>query len=477
MEADAMYRCPLSPWHGKRPLCLMVFVAALLSAPAFAQIPQPVVPVTAHEITGFWNPIYHEDVWDRRTGRALGDFTGLPLSEAGRLASATWDPGRLSIPETQCRPHPGIYGMRGMARLHIVENIDPVNEQLVAYEIFYSLGGRRTIWMDGRPHPPDYAAHTYAGFSTGRWDGNTLVVRTTHNKVGYNNRNGSPFSDQAEALEHFTRQGDMLLMTSFIIDPMYLEEPLIRTTNWTLDTEQVGGRAANAFSCSPLDVIDQAPGRAKHAVPHFLPGQFEQHREFQQKFNISEEAAFGGSETLYPEYAAQIEEWRVAEATRVGSRARPVAGGTEGQSSFSGSWALNRARSTFQVSWVREAFEGRDGTAPEYRIMRFQSAPDGALTHVIDTRVGAGDSGFHRVEYTARFDGRDYPTKGGAIETFSLRRVDANTIERTGKIKGQVVETATWTLSPDGKVMTVSASGTMEGASYKNLQVFERIGE
>jgi hypothetical protein len=269
----------------------------------------------------------------------------------------------------------------------------------------------------------------------------------------------------------------MLMMTSFIIDPMYLEEPLIRTTNWTLDTEQVGGRAANAFACSPLDVIDQTPGRPKHAVPHFLPGQFEQHREFQQKFNISEEAAFGGARTLYPEYASEIEQWRAAAATRLSRTAPPAPAATSRPSGFTGTWALNRAKSTFQVSWVREAFEGRDGTAPESRVMRFQNAPDGSLTHVIDTRIGAGDSGFHRVEYTAKLDGSDYPTRGGAIDTVSLRRIDANTIERTGKIKGQVVETATWTLSADGKVMTVSASGKMEGASYQNLQVFERTGE
>ena len=36
----------------------------------------------------------------------------------------------------------------------------------------------REIWMDGRPHPPDFAAHTWQGFSTGEWDGNVLVVKT-----------------------------------------------------------------------------------------------------------------------------------------------------------------------------------------------------------------------------------------------------------------------------------------------------------
>ena len=33
-----------------------------------------------------------------------------------------------------------------------------------------------TIWMDGRPQPSKYAEHTRGGFTTGRWEGNTLVA-------------------------------------------------------------------------------------------------------------------------------------------------------------------------------------------------------------------------------------------------------------------------------------------------------------
>ena len=30
----------------------------------------------------------------------------------------------------------------------------------------------RVFWVDGRPHPPAYARHTWGGFSTAEWDGN-----------------------------------------------------------------------------------------------------------------------------------------------------------------------------------------------------------------------------------------------------------------------------------------------------------------
>ena len=43
----------------------------------------------------------------------------------------------------------------------------------------------RIIWLDGRPHPPEAAPHTWMGFSTGEWQGNVLkVVRRTSSRDG-----------------------------------------------------------------------------------------------------------------------------------------------------------------------------------------------------------------------------------------------------------------------------------------------------
>ena len=50
-------------------------------------------------------------------------------------------------------------------------------------------------------------------------------------------------------------------------------------------------------------------------------------------------------------------------------------------------------------------------------------------------------------------------------------------IERVGKIKGAVVETSTWKLSPDGKTLTITTKGKIEGQDYSNTQLFERVDE
>ena len=67
---------------------------------------------------------------------------------------------------------------------------------------------RRTIWMDGRPHPPDYAPHTFMGFSTGEWNGDILTITTTHIKAGLFRRSGVPESDRTTVVEHWIRHGN-----------------------------------------------------------------------------------------------------------------------------------------------------------------------------------------------------------------------------------------------------------------------------
>ncbi len=66
-----------------------------------------------------------------------------------------------------------------------------------------------TIWMDGRPHPPENAVHTWSGFSTGEWDGDTLVVTTTHLKESYERRDGLMRSDRATVRTRWRRLGQL----------------------------------------------------------------------------------------------------------------------------------------------------------------------------------------------------------------------------------------------------------------------------
>jgi cyclase len=254
------------------------------------------------DLGGEWAATFHEDL-PHRGGVRLGDYTGLPLNEAGWRKAQSWDEDARSTEERQCIPHVVTYALRGPATIRFTKVADPVSGELLAYNLTGSYGRPRTIWMDGREHPSELAPHTWAGFSTGRWERNTLVVETSHIKAGWLLRNGAPTSDLATMREYFTRYGDYLMAAVFVNDPVYLEEPFLRTSNFVLSLPS----SADAWgNCGPAQITDELGGRAKGTVPHYLPGQTAHIQEFLSQSGVPAEAARGGAATIYPEYQLKL---------------------------------------------------------------------------------------------------------------------------------------------------------------------------
>ena len=178
-------------------------------------------------------------------GVEAGEYVGLPINEAARQHADAWVPAMHSLPEWQARPHPITYSMRAPApNMRIAPVIDPTTQQTIAYTL-EGLFGRadRVIWLDGRPHPSKYAEHLWQGFSTGEFlpDG-TLKVTTTHIKYSFVHRNGLPFSPYAIMTEYFVRHGDRMMLAIFVDDPIYLDEPLLRTSTFLLNPAAEPGR-------------------------------------------------------------------------------------------------------------------------------------------------------------------------------------------------------------------------------------------
>jgi glyoxylase-like metal-dependent hydrolase (beta-lactamase superfamily II) len=268
---------------------LVLAIVVCAGSPAYGQ----------RDIAGEWNALYHEDQPHRIPGPELGDYTGLPINDAGRLKADSWDASILTLREHQAKPHPSTYSLRGPANIRIRRELDPVTQQTVGYELFGTFGqATRMLWLDGRPHPPGHAAHTWAGFSTARWDGIALVVFTTHLKAGWLQRNGVAHSDQATMTERFIRHGNHLLVVTIVEDPIYLEEPFVRTTNWILNPDQEVRR-------TQFDVVDEVAERRRGEVPHHLPGSagaLQKLKEFASHVGLPPAAARGGAATTYPEY-------------------------------------------------------------------------------------------------------------------------------------------------------------------------------
>jgi hypothetical protein len=268
-----------------------VLAAWLLGAPATA--------AAQVDLSGEWAPLFHEDQPERIPGPEIGDYLGLPINDEARMKADAWDASLLTLPEHQCKPHPADYSPRGPANLRIWKDVDTASQEVVAYRTHISwMAPERVIHLDGRPHPPEYAAHTWQGFSTARWEGSMLTVTTTHLKTGWIRRNGVARSDTAVLTEHFIRHGDVLTHIGIITDPVYLEEPFIRTTNWSLNLEQ----QIAPYPCQSVVEVE----RPKGVVPHHLPGTNEFLTEFAARFGLPFEATRGGPETMYPEYMERL---------------------------------------------------------------------------------------------------------------------------------------------------------------------------
>ena len=273
-------------------LLLCTFV---LSAPAFAQV----------DFSGEWAPRFYEDQPERVAGPELGDYLGLPVTDAARMRADTWDASIQTLPEWQCRPHSADYIWRGPSNLHITKEVDPVTREITAFHAEWLRSVDNIYYLDGRPHPSANAAHTWGGFATAKWEGNILTVNVTHLKEGYIRRNGMPRSDLATVTEHWMRHGNWLTVVTIVNDPVYLTEPFIRSTDYELDQRQ----QVPPYPCDVVEEVDRARG----VVPSFLPGTNPSLEEFALRHNLPFEATRGGAETMYPEYQLKLPPQRSAE--------------------------------------------------------------------------------------------------------------------------------------------------------------------
>lgn len=289
----------------------LLALATLVIAPrpAAAQGSRPV------DLVGQWASRNGEDAPYRGPGGFLGDYTGLPINAASRQMASSWDADSHSQPERSTQAHPVQYSMRGEGpNMRISELRDPATDGLVALKLIGMYGrSDRTIWMDGRAHPNNYAEHTWDGFSTGTFHDGVLTVVTTHMKMGVIQKVGVYTSPNSVMTEHFWRHGQFLTSVSIIEDPVYLEEPFVRTSTWQVEPAQV------VVPIQPWDAVVELVDKAAGWVPHSPPGT--EHREPSKLYDIPYEATLGGAATMYPEYQVTIAKLREQERARLAEAA------------------------------------------------------------------------------------------------------------------------------------------------------------
>ena len=230
-------------------------------------------PYDKHDFRGLWarNPLpFHEPACPecRDNGPVAYGFFGdvPPLTAEGQkrfeknLPSKGWEagspealahpnsnvayrravaPGLGNDPEERCEP---LGAMRlvvfsgGNAAMHIVQD-----KELIVQRFEWTWDNRE-IWTDGRalPKVDDYLPR-FNGYSVGKWEGDTLVVKT----VGLDDRQwvdafGFPISDQAVLEERYSRPSrNRLRVDLTLTDPAMYTRPWHSSTKvWALISKE-----------------------------------------------------------------------------------------------------------------------------------------------------------------------------------------------------------------------------------------------
>lgn len=128
---------------------------------------------------------------------------------------------------------------------------------------------------------------------------------------------------------------------------------------------------------------------------------------------------------------------------------------------FAGTWKLNVDKSKYEP-----------GPAPKSQTRKWDATGKVSVEGV----SAAGKNMTYG--YTIKSDGKGYPTVGAipnGADSISTTRVAPRTLQATFKRAGKPVETTTFAVSKDGKVLTITAKGsTPDGQSFNNLTVWDK---
>jgi hypothetical protein len=137
----------------------------------------------------------------------------------------------------------------------------------------------------------------------------------------------------------------------------------------------------------------------------------------------------------------------------------------QAQAPWFGTWRLDPARST-----------ERPDPSPYRRVtLRIEPSGDDGLAVIYDMVGTRG--GVTHMEWTGRFDGRDYPVQGvDYVLTNAYRQLDNRRYEIVIKVDGQIAATAVATVSPDGHTLSVETrERDPRGGTVATTAVYDRL--
>lgn len=174
---------------------------------------------------------------------AAGEYGGLRLSERALEQVRNYDYAAELLRENSCISPSVAFYMQAPFPMELYAGRD-----LVVFKMEY-FDQYRIVFMDGRDHPPATAPHSESGHSVGRWDGDTLIVHTTHIAPGTFMNNGFDHSDDLVMEERFrvSDDGSTLWAVQVYTDPATFAGRAARYMAWTSRP----GEYVYPYDCDP----------------------------------------------------------------------------------------------------------------------------------------------------------------------------------------------------------------------------------
>ncbi|KRA83730.1 hypothetical protein [Altererythrobacter sp. Root672] len=233
-----------------------------LSAPAFAEA----------DLTGFWNLSFEagdppadlvaklppDTVIIADTGVVEfpeGEYGGLKLKPEALAKANAWKPADEMTLSRVCLAPSIVYAIQGPFPFEVFQTPELI---VFKYEYFDQV---RLVHMDGRGHPPADAPHSKMGHSIGHWEGDELVVDTTHLAPSTITNNGLDHSADIHMVERYrlSPDGKRLIATQWFEDPAVLDNNGARYIQWAKQP----GQYVYPYECDPAFALEyQEAGKA-----------------------------------------------------------------------------------------------------------------------------------------------------------------------------------------------------------------------
>ncbi len=247
---------------GFRVLCATVAISLIAGSAAVAADKPAKGPGGHPDLSGFWmqsNKVAPDKtLLDRLPPNTAvlpdsgaielprGDWGGLKPRAQALAAAQKWQPSDDMSLTNACKAPTIVYAMQGPFPMEIYQGTEFIIFKLEYFDLM------RVVFMDGRK-PDASTPDSKVGYSVGRWDGDTLVVETTHLEAGTILNNGLAHSNKTRVLERFrlSADGKELLATQEFEDPDTLENRGARFIGWQKKNDHV-----YPYECDPTFALE-----------------------------------------------------------------------------------------------------------------------------------------------------------------------------------------------------------------------------